>query len=161
MTPLDYSALLRSARSPVFGRDVIATSHPLASQAGMSMLMHGGNAVNAAVAAAMALTVVEPTGCGIGSDAFAIPSPCCMGQRLGAALRHRRDRQRKLAVQEPRLTRSRSPAAPIIRSGSAIKGVPFGRRSGVPLARRLTARRRSVGRKWVRGIGDAPAGGEP
>ena len=72
MKPLNYSAPYRSARSPVFGRDVIATSHPLASQAGMSMLMRGGNAVDAAVAAAMALTVVEPTGCGIGSDAFAI-----------------------------------------------------------------------------------------
>ena len=61
-----------SARSPVFGRDVVATSHPLASQAGLAMLMRGGNAIDAAVAAAMALTVVEPTGCGIGSDAFAI-----------------------------------------------------------------------------------------
>jgi gamma-glutamyltranspeptidase/glutathione hydrolase len=72
MTELDYSAPYRSGRSPIFGRDVIATSHPLASQAGMAMLMRGGNAVDAAVAAAMALTVVEPTGCGIGSDAFAI-----------------------------------------------------------------------------------------
>jgi len=61
-----------AGRSPVYGRDVVATSHPLASQAGMAMLMGGGNAVDAAVAAAMALTVVEPTGCGIGSDAYAI-----------------------------------------------------------------------------------------
>jgi gamma-glutamyltranspeptidase / glutathione hydrolase len=72
MIAVDYTAPYRSARSPVFGRDAIATSHPLASQAGMAMLIRGGNAVDAAVAAAMVLTVVEPTGCGIGSDAFAI-----------------------------------------------------------------------------------------
>ncbi len=72
MRALNYEAAYGSARSPVFGRDAIATSHPLASQAGMAMLMRGGNAVDAALAAAMALTVVEPTGCGIGSDAFAI-----------------------------------------------------------------------------------------
>ena len=72
MLTIDYSTPYRSVRSPVFGRDAIATSHPLASQAGMAMLMRGGNAVDAAVAAAIALTVVEPSGCGIGSDAFAI-----------------------------------------------------------------------------------------
>jgi gamma-glutamyltranspeptidase / glutathione hydrolase len=72
MRTLDFHAPYGSARSPVFGRDAIATSHPLASQAGMAMLMRGGNAVDAAIAAAMALTVVEPTGCGIGGDAFAI-----------------------------------------------------------------------------------------
>ena len=69
---LDYSAPYASARSPVFGRNVVATSQSLASAAGVEMLMAGGNAVDAAVAAAMTLTVVEPTGCGIGSDAFAI-----------------------------------------------------------------------------------------
>lgn len=72
MRAIDHAVAYPSARSPVFGRDAIATSHPLASQAGMAMLTRGGNAVDAAVAAAMALTVVEPTGCGIGSDAFAI-----------------------------------------------------------------------------------------
>ncbi|MGA2794106.1 MAG: gamma-glutamyltransferase [Roseiarcus sp.] len=72
MRAIDYDAAYPSARSPVFGRDVIATSHPLASLAGMAMLTRGGNAVDAAVAAATALTVAEPTGCGIGGDAFAI-----------------------------------------------------------------------------------------
>lgn len=61
-----------SSRSPVLGRNMVSTSQPLAAQAGIAMLQAGGNAVDAAVAAAMALTVVEPTGCGIGSDAFAI-----------------------------------------------------------------------------------------
>lgn len=69
---MDYSLPYNSARSPVFGREAVATSHPLATMAGMDMLGKGGNAVDAALAAAMALTVVEPTGCGVGSDAFAI-----------------------------------------------------------------------------------------
>ena len=61
-----------SGRAPVLGRNIVATSQPLAAQAGLRMLLKGGNAIDAAVAAAMTLTVVEPTGCGLGSDAFAI-----------------------------------------------------------------------------------------
>jgi len=61
-----------SRRMPVMGENVVATSQPLAAQAGLRMLLSGGNAVDAAVAAAITLTVVEPTGNGIGSDAFAL-----------------------------------------------------------------------------------------
>ena len=61
-----------SARSPVLARNVVAASQPLATQAGMRMLLLGGNAVDAALAAAITLAVVEPTGNGVGSDAFAI-----------------------------------------------------------------------------------------
>ena len=61
-----------SRRSPILAQNIVSTSHPLASQAGLSMIAKGGNAIDAAVASAITLTVVEPTGCGLGSDAFAI-----------------------------------------------------------------------------------------
>ena len=72
MIDLDFHLRYPSSRAPVMGRNVVSTSQPLAAQAGLRMLLKGGNAIDAAIAAAMALTVVEPTGCGLGSDAFAI-----------------------------------------------------------------------------------------
>jgi gamma-glutamyltranspeptidase / glutathione hydrolase len=61
-----------TVRSPVFARNVVSTSHPLASQAGLRMMLKGGNAIDAAIAAAAALTIVEPVSNGLGSDLFAI-----------------------------------------------------------------------------------------
>jgi len=61
-----------STRLPVFARNVVSTSHPLAAQAGLRMLWAGGNAVDAAIAAAAAITLTEPVSCGLGSDAFCI-----------------------------------------------------------------------------------------
>jgi len=61
-----------SRRQPIFARNAVATSQPLATQAGVAMLQRGGNAVDAALATAIALTVVEPCSNGIGSDLFAI-----------------------------------------------------------------------------------------
>lgn len=59
-------------RSPVCAANLVATSQPLATQAGIDALRRGGNAVDAALAAAITLTVVEPNNNGLGSDAFAI-----------------------------------------------------------------------------------------
>ncbi|MDQ7014683.1 MAG: gamma-glutamyltransferase family protein [Planctomycetota bacterium] len=69
---LDYSYPYSSQRAPVFAKNIVSTSHPLAAQAGLEMLGKGGNAIDAAVATAMALTVLEPTSNGIGADNFAL-----------------------------------------------------------------------------------------
>lgn len=60
------------SRAPVLARNLVSTSQPLASQAGLMALARGGNAIDAALAAAITLTVVEPTMNGIGGDAFAL-----------------------------------------------------------------------------------------
>lgn len=59
-------------RVPVFARDVVATSQPLAAQAGLRVLAQGGNAVDAAIAAASTIALTEPVSNGLGSDCFAI-----------------------------------------------------------------------------------------
>jgi gamma-glutamyltranspeptidase / glutathione hydrolase len=72
MTPFDWQFPYASQRMPTLARNVVATSQPLAAQAGLRMMMKGGNAVDVVLATAIALTVLEPTSNGIGSDAFCI-----------------------------------------------------------------------------------------
>jgi gamma-glutamyltranspeptidase/glutathione hydrolase len=69
---MDWTLPYPSRRQPICADNVVATSQPLATQAGVAMFARGGNAVDAALAAAIALTVVEPCSNGIGSDLFAI-----------------------------------------------------------------------------------------
>ena len=62
-----------SKRHTVFAKKgMVATSQPLAAQAGLEIIKKGGNAIDAAIATAAALTVLEPTSNGIGGDAFAL-----------------------------------------------------------------------------------------
>jgi gamma-glutamyltranspeptidase / glutathione hydrolase len=72
MKQFDWSNPYPSIRIPLFARNVVSTSHPLAAQAGLRMLLKGGTAVDAVIAAAAAITLVEPVSCGLGGDAFAI-----------------------------------------------------------------------------------------
>ena len=68
----DWNAGYPSRRMPIFGRNIVSTSHPLAAHAGLRMLWQGGNAVDAAIAAAAVITLTEPVSNGLGSDAFAL-----------------------------------------------------------------------------------------
>ncbi|MHC5001904.1 MAG: gamma-glutamyltransferase family protein [Planctomycetota bacterium] len=72
MGEFDWALPYPSQREAVLARNVVATAQPLGAQAGLAMLSDGGNAVDAAIATAIALTVLEPTSNGIGSDAFAL-----------------------------------------------------------------------------------------
>ena len=68
----NFSNPYTSTRLPLFARNIVSTSHPLAAQAGLRMMQKGGNAVDAAIAAAAAITLTEPVSNGLGSDAFCI-----------------------------------------------------------------------------------------
>ena len=72
MTAFTWNLPYAWPRKPLLAANVVATSQPLAAQAGLAMLAAGGNAVDAILATAITLTLVEPVSNGIGSDAYAI-----------------------------------------------------------------------------------------
>jgi len=79
VTPFSWTNPYTWPRKPVLAKNIVATSQPLAAQAGLQMLAAGGNAIDAILATAITLTLVEPVSNGIGSDAYAIVWD---GQRL-------------------------------------------------------------------------------
>ena len=68
---MSWSLPYASRRQPILARNIIATSQPLATQVGVRALQSGGNAVDAALATAIALTILEPCSNGLGSDLYA------------------------------------------------------------------------------------------
>ena len=64
---------VHTGRSDVLAKNgMVATSQPLATQAGLEILQKGGNAIDAAIAANLVMTTVRPHMCGIGGDLFAL-----------------------------------------------------------------------------------------
>jgi gamma-glutamyltranspeptidase/glutathione hydrolase len=72
MTSFSWTNPYAWPRKPLLAQNVVSTSQPLAAQAGLQMLADGGSAVDAILATAITLTLVEPVSNGIGSDAYAI-----------------------------------------------------------------------------------------
>ena len=72
MLPFDWTFPYPSQKMPLLAANAVSASQPLAAQAGLSMLYQGGNAIDSALATAIALTVVEPVMNGIGGDMFVL-----------------------------------------------------------------------------------------
>ena len=75
------TAFAQTTRPTIMGRSAaVVAGHQLAAQAGMRMLHEGGNAIDAAIAMAAALTVLKPDACGLGSDLFLLYADAASGE---------------------------------------------------------------------------------
>ncbi|MFV8818605.1 gamma-glutamyltransferase family protein [Haliea sp. E17] len=109
------------SRSPVYGEHgMAATAQPLASQVALDILRRGGSAVDAAIAANAALGLMEPTGCGIGGDLFAIVWDPASGELQGYNGSGRSPQNQDLAQLQARIAAGRAAGAP----GSNAQGIP-------------------------------------
>jgi len=70
MSEFNWDFPYSSRRMPVLARNIVATSQPLAAQAGLRMLFRGGNAIDAAIATQLALAVVYPQAGNLGGGGF-------------------------------------------------------------------------------------------
>src|SRR5207248_11230617 len=72
VTPFSWQNPYAWPRKPLLAANAVATSQPLAAQAGLQMLAEGGTAIDAVLATAITLSLVEPVSNGIGPDAYGI-----------------------------------------------------------------------------------------
>ena len=147
-----------SNRPVVMGRNgMVAAGHPLAAQAGMAVLQRGGNAVDAAIATAAVLNVVEPNMSGIGGDGFIMIYKPAVWHHRGVQRHRRRSlRHRRRLVPQERHPDKGHPVGVGARAGGRLDGGPCQVRHAVagrgvrcghrPVGKRLSGDSRAVGR---------------
>lgn len=112
------AALLRPARSD---HDMVVSAHPLATAAGTAMLRQGGNAVDGAVATALAIAVVEPFSAGLGGGGFALWHEAASGEVMALDFR---ERAPAAAGRDLYLNEAGEPQSQLSRNGHLAVGVP-------------------------------------